>query len=98
MPLCVDMTATSAFPGFDRTINSPLAFVDLLAGTGFTALRFLLIKVSNGFVDVRYSTPAAADQLTRVSDLMVLFSRTLGTEITALAVQGTASLEVVIAS
>jgi len=96
--LCIEMTTAQSLPGADRAINSPGAFVDLLAGTGFTALRFLMLKISGGFLDVRVTTAGGADQITRVSDLMLVLSRTLGSEITALAVRGTATIDVVLAS
>lgn len=96
--LCIEMTSAQTLPGADRSIASPAAFVDLLAGTGFTSLRFVLLKISGGFLDVRVSTAAAADQIVRVSDVWMVFSRTLGTEITALAVQGTANIDLVLAA
>lgn len=95
--LLQEMT-TQADVQFARDINSPAAFVDLLAGTGITAVRAYVLKITGGALDVRVSSSSGADQLKRCSDLEIWISRTLGAEITALAVRGTASIEVMIVS
>lgn len=91
---CQTLQATQSF---SRAIASPGAFVDLLAGTGIVTVKFLQLRVSGGTLEVRFTSPFGADQILPVSDLLVLSNPIAGSGLTALAVQGTASLEAIIA-
>jgi hypothetical protein len=79
------------------SINSPAAFVDMLANTGITALRFISLRVRAGTLDVRASSSAGADQIWRCSDLLVLGNPLTGSEFTAFAVRGVADIEIQLA-
>lgn len=76
-----------------RTINSPNAFVDLLAGMSTSGIRFVAIRVANGTATLRITTDAGADQLISISDLFVVSNPARGSEITALAIQGVVNVE-----
>lgn len=90
-------TVVSAFTA-SRTINSPAAFVDLLAASGLTAVNLVVLKVLGGAnLEIRYSTPGNADQVVRASGFHLIANPTLGSEITALAVQGTGQIEYIVA-
>jgi hypothetical protein len=80
------------------TINSVSpSFQDLLAGMSSTiAVRFCAIRVLSGTLVIRYSTPTASDQLVPVSDMWVVSNPAAGSEITRLAAQGQANIEIVI--
>ncbi len=79
-----------------RTINSPSAFVDLLAGMSISAVRFIVLRVTGGVATLRLTTPAGDDQLITISDLLILSNPARGSEITALAIQGTVNVEVIV--
>lgn len=80
-----------------RTISSPAAFVDLLAGTGITTCTMAVIRIRSGYLTIRVTTAAGADQVLDCSELWVHSSPLAGREITALAVQGTADIELILA-
>lgn len=72
------------------------SFTDVLAGTGITNVKFIAMRVRNGTLVVRVTTAAAVDQEFSLSDTLVISNPTAGTEVTALAVQGTADLELMV--
>ncbi len=88
---------TQADNQFARTINSPTTFVDLLAGNGIANVTFLVLRVRAGTLTVRVTSPAGVDQLFDVSDLLVLSQSVSSSAWTALAVRGSADVEVTIA-
>lgn len=96
-PLEACGTATaSIYNKFD--FNSPVTWIDLLAGSGITAAAYAAIKIRGGTnVELRITTPSAADQTFRLSDLWVYSSPVSGQQITALAVRGVGSIERMIA-
>lgn len=93
----VDQTR-GASKNVSRSISviSP-TWLDVLANSGITTVRFVSMRVNGGVVTVRKTTPAGADQVDTVSDLWVWSSPQPGGEITALAIQGTANVEMIIA-
>lgn len=79
------------------SVNSPSpAFQDLLAGMSISAVRGLALRVQNGILTVRVTTPAGADQVFTVSDVLVLHCPVKGSELTKLAAQGSANVELLI--
>lgn len=81
-----------------RTINDLVSFVDLLAASGLTTVRLVVLKVLGGAnLEVRYSTPGNADQVVRASGFHLIANPTLGSEITALAVRGSGQIEYIVA-
>lgn len=80
-----------------RSIASPGTFVDLLAGSGIVTVTVFAIVVSSGSLDVRVTTAAGVDQITRVSNMWIWSSPNSGDGATALAVQGTADFELIVA-
>ncbi|TAK93712.1 hypothetical protein EPO05_06985 [Patescibacteria group bacterium] len=83
-----------------QTINSPSpAFQDMLAGNPMSAVRFLAIRVSGGTLILRVSSPIAggANQLIPISDLFLISNPLVGSEFTAVGLQGSGSIEMVIA-
>lgn len=80
-----------------RSISSPSEFVDLLTGTGIATLRYVLLRVEGGTLEVRFTSPAGVDQLVTLSDLIILSSPTAMSGLTALAVRGTATLSLLLA-
>lgn len=89
------VTASSGPKGL--SINSPAAFVDLLTGAGVTNIKMLSVRVRAGTVTLRISSAAGVDQLLSVSDLLVLSNPVDSSAWTALAAQGVADLELMIA-
>jgi hypothetical protein len=81
---------------FSRAINSPAAFVDLL-DAAFTNVRYVLLRVRAGTFTVRVTSPAGVDQFFTLSDLLVVSNPSSGSEWTAIAVQGTGDIEVMLA-
>lgn len=82
----------------DLSINSPVSWVDLLAGTGITTATVVALKVSNPTnFEVRLTTAAGADQVLRLSDSFNYISPVTGQGITALAVRGVGELTRMIA-
>lgn len=79
---------------FARSINSPAAFVDLLTGSGITNIRYLVLRARAGTFTVRVTSPGGVDQVWTLSDLLILSNPVLGSEWTALAVQGVGDIEV----
>lgn len=75
-----------------RPINSPAAWVDLLAGTGIAGVRALLLSVSGGTLEVRVSSAYGTDQILPNSQLHISFLPLVGSELTALSVRGVANL------
>lgn len=97
----VDLNSTTNIKR-NFSLNSALAFQDLLVGTGLglsplVPVKFVYLKVSNGSVDVRLTTPSATDQIFDLSDLWIQNSPLAGNEITALALRGVADIEVLLA-
>lgn len=81
-----------------QSLNSPAAWVDLLAGTGITNLSFYSLRVRNGSsFELRFTTGGGADQILRVSELSVYSSPTSGQMITALAARGVGDFELELA-
>lgn len=81
-----------------RSINSPGAFVDLLAATGLTSVNLVVLKVLGGAnLEVRYSTDGHADQIIRASGFHLIANPSLGTQITALAIRGVGQIEYIVA-
>lgn len=80
-----------------RSIASPAAFVDLLAGTGITTVTVFVIVISSGSLDVRLTTAGGTDAIWRSSNLVLWASPNAGDGATALAVQGTADFELIVA-
>jgi len=81
-----------------RRINTPSpGFLDLLAGTGITSLRYLVLIVRNGVFVVRMSSSAGADQLLTVSEFIAFSNPQSGSQITALAIQGVGDIDLVMA-
>lgn len=80
------------------SINSPVTYVDLLAGTGITSLSFFVLKVknSNNF-EVRFTTAAGVDQVMRVADLLVYSSPVTGQQITAFSARGAGDIDLLLA-
>ena len=79
------------------SIASPAAFVDLLAGLGITTATMVVIRIRSGFLTIRCTTAAGVDQVIDCSELWAYSSPLAGREITALAVQGTADIEMIVA-
>lgn len=79
------------------SINSPAAFVDLLTGSGVTNIKMLSVRVRAGTVTLRISSAAGVDQVMDVSDMLVLNNPVDASAWTALAAQGVADLELMIA-
>lgn len=80
------------------SVNSPSpAFKDLLQGMSISAVRLVAMRVFGGSLVVRWTTAAGVDQLTTVSDLLVISNPNAGSEITALAAQGVANVELIVA-
>lgn len=77
-------------------VNSP-SFASLVAGLTFSAIRFVALRVQSGILTLRVTTPAGAQQLFTVSELIVLSNPQAGSEITALDAQGVANVELIIA-
>jgi hypothetical protein len=94
--LYLTQTRQVVSPG-SRALASPAAFVDLLANSGITNCRLAAIRVSGGVIQIRHSTPSYAAQIIQCSDLWVVSEPTAGSEITALAIQGTAQVEYLLA-
>ncbi len=92
---------TQADVSFARSINSPGAFVDLLTGTGITNIRALHMRARGGTFEIRYTADNSgspiADQVTTLSDELLLTNPASGSQWTALAVRGVGDLEVTIA-
>lgn len=82
-----------------RAVNvTAPAFEDLLANTGISFATFVHLRVRSGTLIVRTSDEAGSvDQERALSDLMVYSSPTAGSRLTALAVQGTAEIELLVA-
>ena len=80
-----------------RSIASPAAFVDLITGTGITTVHFIAIRINSGSLDIRMTTDAAVDAIIRCSNLHVWSSQNSGDGATALAVQGSANFEIIVA-
>ncbi len=80
-----------------RSIASPGVFVDLLAGTGIVTVTVFALVVSSGSLDVRLTTAGGTDAIWRVSDMLIWSSPNAGDGATALAVQGTADFELIVA-
>lgn len=80
-----------------RSIVSPSAFVDLLTGSGIVTATFVAINVLSGQLTVRFTTTAGADQLEEISGLWVRADKLTTAGITALAVQGTATIAYMLA-
>jgi hypothetical protein len=79
-------------------VNAPSpAFQDLLLGMSFSAIRFVAIKIISGSIVLRITTPGGALQLITVSDEIIISNPNPGSEITALAAQGIANVEMTVA-
>ena len=79
------------------SVASP-SFQDLLAGSSISQVKLFAMKVSGGSLLLRVSsTDGGADQLIPVSGLVIWTADQTGQELTAMAVQGTASLEFFVA-
>lgn len=78
-------------------INSPAAFVDLFASLGLGNATHASMRVEGGSLTLRFTTPDGADQLLRCSKLFVWDSPSAGSGMTALAVQGVADIEIIVA-
>lgn len=78
-------------------INSPSAFVDLFASLGVGSVTLIALRVVGGALTLRYSTADGVDQRLRVSRLFIWDSPDAGSGMTALAVQGTADIEIILA-
>lgn len=85
----------AAKPGC-RNINSPSTWVDLLADSGIGVARFVLLRASGGTLEVRFTTTAGVDQVADLTDLFLLSNPLAGYGVTALAVRGSADLEMLI--
>lgn len=86
-------TGTRAIP-----INSPSpAFFDLMAGSGITSVRWVVIIPRSGSFVLRFTTSAGVDQLVDLSGLWAQRLPVPGTEITALAIQGVGDIEMQLA-
>lgn len=83
--------------GTSRPINSPSAFVDLLASLGLGTATHVTIRIEGGALTLRFTTPDGADQLLRCSRLFVWDSPSAGSGMTALAVEGVADIEIIVA-
>lgn len=80
-----------------RSLASPAAFVDMLAGLGISAVRLMVLRVQSGSLQVRVSSSAGVDQVFNVSSTLYLSNPLTGTELTAVSFQGTADFELVVA-
>lgn len=83
--------------GTGRPINSPAAYIDLLASLGLGTATHVTLRISGGSLTLRFTTPDGADQLLRCSKLFVWDSPSAGSGMTALAVQGVADIEIIVA-
>lgn len=82
----------------ERRINSPSpAFVDLLANTGITNLRYINMLARQGVFTVRITWTGGVDQLLPLSEYLALSNPQTGSQITALAIQGVGDLSLVLA-
>lgn len=79
------------------SINSPAAFVDVLAGTGVTNVKLLVMRVRAGTATLRITSPGGVDQQFTLSDLLVLNNPVDASAWTALAIQGVVDVEMTIA-
>ena len=84
-----------------RSITSPSSFVDLLASTGITNVRLLVLRARAGTFQVRVTSDNSGvplvDQIFTLSDLLVITNPSSGSQFTAVAVQGVGDLEITIA-
>lgn len=81
-----------------RTINSPVTWVDLLAGSGISSITYLALRVRNASsFELRFSSASGSDQMMAVSDLFHFASPTTGRGLTALSVRGSGDIEFQIA-
>jgi hypothetical protein len=89
---------TQADSAKSLSVNSPVTWVDLLAGTGITNVSFFSLRVRNATnFEVRFTTAGGADQIIRLSDLFVYSSPVSGQQITALSVRGVGDMELLVA-
>ena len=92
---------TQADVSNDRSFNSPVTFVDLLTGTGITNIRALHLRARGGTFEIRYTADNSGspivDQVTTLSDELLITNPSSGSQWTALAVRGVGDLEVTIA-
>jgi hypothetical protein len=78
-------------------INSPAAFVDLLASLGITNVTHATLRIIGGPLTLQFTTPDGAAQRLRCARLFVWDSPDAGSNMQALAVQGTADIELIVA-
>lgn len=79
-------------------VDASITPFDLLAGTGITSVKYLLLRVTGGTLTIRASSPAANDQDFTVSDKLEISNPLSGSPWTALSVQaGIAYIEILIA-
>ena len=78
-------------------IARPAAYVDLFASLGLGTATHVTLRISGGALTVRFTTPDGAAQVLRCSRLFVWDSPDSGAGMTALAVQGTADIEIITA-
>ena len=93
----VKQFATNAIHVPERTINSPVTWIDMMTANGFTKVTGLVVRIISGSLEVRQTSALAADQVIPVSDLIVFASKTVGTELTALSLRGVGTFEIMIA-
>lgn len=83
--------------GQAMSINSPAAFVDLMASLGASNLTHATVRIVGGSLTLRFTTVDGADQLLRCSNLFVWDSPSAGSGMSALAAQGVADVEIALA-
>lgn len=96
-PISVSQSVTNALHVPERTINSPATWIDLMTANGFSTVTGLLLQVASGSIELRVSSALANDQVVPVSGVHAFASKTVGTELTAVAVRGVGTFELMIA-
>ena len=96
-PISVSQIASNAIHVPERTINSPVTWIDLLTANGFSEITGLLLNVASGSIELRVSSDLAVDQVIPVSGFHGFASKTVGTELTAVAVRGVGTFELMLA-
>lgn len=96
-PISVSQSVTNALHVPERTINSAATWIDLLTANGFAAITGLLLNVASGSIELRVTSALAADQIVPVSGFYGFASKTVGTELTAVAVRGVGTFELMLA-
>lgn len=77
------------------TLADAVTWVDLLENTGITEAAFVMVKVSGGSVELRRTIGSNVDQIVNVSCLELWISP--NNRATALAIRGSADVEIIIA-